>query len=484
MLNKLTTLIDFILLLYLFIIMSQIQSQEDESSKRLSSILASLTHDTNNIYISGIGGTGKSYLLSQVYDHLRERKEKAILTSTTGVSAFNIKGRTIHSWTGLILPAQIPDDVDKFLKKMCDKVALSAKYRARWKSVKYLLIDEISMLGANYIEVMDTIAKYVRKNNLPMGGIKLICSGDMLQLPPVNDDFCFKSPVWKELNFQYFVLTKAFRFTDQYWVDVLTRVRIGEMTEDDIKLFATCHEKYKEFQKNANKNCYTSINPTIVYSLRKDVENINSQSVKQLVSEEFEFEALDEYYFKEQDQVKYMCSEKQSQFLDQNTNIPRKISLKKGAQVMLTVNLDVQNGLVNGSRGVVIGFTEKDKLTGKQYPLVEFVSTSQNPDQPFTQIVTYNFEVEEDNSILKRSAIPLELAFATTTHKVQGSSLDFAQIDCGNSIFEAGQGYVALSRCRSIKGLFISAFNPKRVYPDKDALKFEKEMMSKAIKLE
>ena len=435
-------------------------------------------HEPRNIYISGIGGTGKSYLLRQIYEMLKERKEKVVLTSTTGVSAFNIKGQTIHSWSGLILPPQIPQDVDKFLKRICDKIALSVKFRARWRSIKYLLIDEISMLGANYIEVMDTVAKTIRKNNLPMGGIKIICSGDMLQLPPVNDDFCFKSPVWEELNFQYFVLTKAFRFSEQHWIDVLTRVRIGEMTEEDIKLFKECVDKYKKF---SSRGTILGVNPTIVYPLRKDVESINMNSLRALKGEELIITSIDEYYFKSSPSIKYMCNEKQSTFLDQNTNAPRKIILREGAQVMLTVNLDVKGGLVNGSRGVISNFVSH---SDNKFPSVKFFISDSGIISDDINVANYTFEVEEDEVIFTRSIVPLELAFATTTHKVQGSSLDYAQIDCGNSIFEAGQGYVALSRCRTIKGLFISSFNPKRVYPNPDAVKFEKQMNKNAIILQ
>ena len=443
------------------------QTVLNNDDPRLSQLIPFLDQ---NIYISGIGGTGKSYLLKQIYDFLKEKKRKVVLTSTTGVSAYNIQAVTTHSWSGIILPSHIPEDVNQFLKRVCDKILKSIKFRVRWKNIEYILIDEISMLGANYIEVFDTVAKHIRKNNQPFGGIKLICSGDMLQLPPVNDEFCFKSPVWDELDFVYINLQKAFRFDNQDWVDILARVRVGKMTKRDLDVFRECHEKYLKSKNDRSKTL--KINPTIIHSLRKDVESINNQELQKLNSiKTQEYSCLDEYYNKDNDMIKFSCSKQQKDLIDNELNIPQKLVLKIGAQVMLTANIDVQNGLANGSRGVIVDLDESSVT-------VKLVNDSVH------KIFHYDFAIDAEPYVLVRKMIPLDLAFSTTIHKSQGSSLDCVLIDCGQKIFEAGQAYVALSRCRSLSGLYIEGFIPSKVYPNKEALEFEEYMLKKAMKIE
>jgi ATP-dependent DNA helicase PIF1 len=456
------------------------------SLRDFSSIISSINED-NNVFISGIGGTGKSFIMKQIYDYIlsKYKPEHCVLTSTTGVSAYNIGGKTIHSWSGCVLPAKFPHDVEKFLYNYCDKIMRNHTYRKRWKNIKYIFIDEISMLGSTYLDLLDSVARYVhadKKGNvspLPFGGIKVICSGDFLQLPPVGDDYCFNSPTWKELNFKCFILEKAFRFTDTEWIECLKRVRKGALTNNDINLFNKCHQNYlnQEYLSEPGEGIQKII-PTKIYSLKKDVEEINNDELEKLKTQSQLFTSFDEVQIISDEQVgkeniKYSCDEDQQNKLDQSLNIKRQILLKVGAQVMLKVNLDTNIGLVNGSRGVVLNFVI-DPESNEVCVRVKFKNDIHT-------IKPYIFELKEDNKILTRKMIPLVLAYALTVHLSQGSTLDCCIVDCGNSIFSDNQAYVALSRVRNPEGLFLSSFNKYKIKANKEALIFDNELRKTAI---
>jgi ATP-dependent DNA helicase PIF1 len=207
------------------------------SESRLEKVL-SLIKNKENIFITGIGGTGKTYLIKQIYEQLKLNSVSnydVALTSTTGVSAYNIGGKTVHSWSGLVLPSIIPNNVDPIIQKAIRKITLKPLLYKSWKNVKYLIIDEISMLGSTYLDFLNIIAQKIRENKNPMGGIQIICSGDLLQLPPVKDDFCFESISWDQLKLKFVILNKAYRFQDQDWIDILKRSRTGDLTKQDVE---------------------------------------------------------------------------------------------------------------------------------------------------------------------------------------------------------------------------------------------------------
>jgi len=448
--------------------------------RNISSIISAID-SRQNIFISGIGGTGKSFVMKQLYDYVLSISppNSAVLTSTTGVSAFNIGGKTIHSWSGCVLPVKFPNDVDTFLKNYCDKMLRNPTYRKRWKNIKYIFIDEISMLGATYLELLDSVARYVHAdkkgniNPLPFGGIQIICSGDFLQLPPVGDDYCFSSPVWHELKFKCFILETAFRFTDTAWIECLKRVRKGALTKSDIMLFNSCYKNYidQKYLLNSEEEGAQKIIPTKIYPLKKDVEEINNGELDKLSTQSQIFNSFDEIYTQSSDSdavIKYPCDEEHQNKLDQSLNIKRKILLKIGAQVMLRVNLDTNNGLVNGSRGVVLSFIV-DPESHETCVKVKFRND-------IHVIKPYLFELKEENKVLTRKMIPLVLAYALTVHLSQGSTLDYCIVDCGNSIFSENQAYVALSRVRNPDGLYLSSFSHYKIKANIEALKFDEEV--------
>jgi ATP-dependent DNA helicase PIF1 len=401
-----------------------------------------------NIYISGVGGTGKSYLLKELHAHFTAAGKTCFLTSTTGVSAFNIGGQTVHSWCSVVMPEKIPGDIPAWLAGKARGVKSRKKPYHRILTAEILFIDEISMLGSSYLEIVDWICKTLREKSAPFGGIQIVCSGDMLQLPPVNDGMPFISDVWKDLNFSYFTLEKRHRFPDPVFADLLSRARLGELTDADALMLNARVQKPPP-------------STTVVFPRRADVDRINSRECLRLKGIEYTLPAI--------------IHEQTCTGQIRLTKIPPQISwpleptlkFKIGAEVMLLVNLDVAGGLVNGTRGIIQAINaETIKM--------------KTDDGQIVEVARANFDIEDGDREFNFQQFPLTLAWAVTIHKVQGCTLDSACVDIGMKIFTAGQAYVALSRCRTLEGLYLTERVYKhRVFAEKIAVAFEKEMSQK-----
>ena len=407
----------------------------------------------NNIYISGRAGSGKSVILKEIYKKCKETlpNDSVYITSTTGISAYNIGGRTLHSWAGVVLPSYVRDP-HKFLKSCVKRILLDFQKKKRWKNTKVLLIDEISMLGASYLELLNAIAKEIRNNNLPFGGIKIVASGDFLQLPPVNDVFCFESDVWSDLKFKNFNLQTEWRFDDPTYANILKRARVGELNKVDLDLLKS--RLVKNFKMD-------DIFPTILYPRNEDVEKINKDKLDSIPIDAVIFKSLDKVIDKE------TGVEVKSKIPDEISNefiCETMVKLKVNAQVMLIANLDVSNGLTNGSRGIV----KEIKAEGV---LVKFINGVE------VMINSYTFEIDDDDYKYTRTVIPLKLAYAISIHKSQSLTVDCILVDVGYKIFCSGQAYVALSRCRNLNSLYISSILQNKIYADETALEYEMKML-------
>ena len=430
-----------------------------------------------NIFISGVGGTGKSYILKQLYAHYKN-KRKCILTSTTGISAYNIEGVTLHSFTKIILPSKLPEDMSKWTQILIRKISKNAFFHKQYKEMELVFVDEVSMLGMNYLDVMNHVFSVVRGNDKPFGGLQFVFGGDMLQLPPVKDDYPFLSESWEQLDLQYYCLQKAYRFESQSWVDLLQRARLGALTKSDIealnsRLLANMQQEDQPGQ-TFDEDEIEKVRPIFLSSKNAEVDNINGKLLGRIKSETVIFTAVDtmekvSFLFKGTDKNKntvVFSPDIESQFI-----VDKSISLKVGAQVMLLANLDVEGGLVNGSRGIVRDISFPSNI------VVEF------DNGKLQEIAPYEFKFEQDDIFYIRFALPLRLAWAVTIHKCQGLTLAQAEIDIGQSIFCKGQSYVALSRCKSLEGTFIKSFDPYKMKPDQKALKFETAFLKHCIKL-
>lgn len=372
-----------------------------------------------NVFITGSAGVGKGYTL----DHFVQASEKIIgVTSTTGVSAINIGGVTIHSYLGL---NRGDDTIEDLLTKIRKRKYLLKRYY----DLEILIVDEISMLGRELFEKIDILFRTIRGNNVPFGGVQTVFSGDFLQLKPINDEFCFKSPIWDEVVQKTVVLTKVHRQSEERFVKALNDVRFGRPND----LFQT-----------RLPNQIGDIRPTKLFSLNRNVDLINK----------LEIEKIDESCFS----YVMKTSSNDDMYL-KNIRMEKVLILKKGAQVMLLSNINFESGLVNGSRGVVEELDETN-IT------VKFL----NGEERLIRRVERDVKVEK-RIVFRYEQFPLKLAYATTIHSTQGMTLDLLEVDLAN-VFACGQMYVALSRARNLEGLFITKLDWKKLKADEDAIRF------------
>jgi ATP-dependent DNA helicase PIF1 len=397
-----------------------------------------------NIFLTGPGGSGKSFMIKKLIID-GDIKSSIDLTSTTGVSAVNIGGRTVHSFSGIGVV-----HYDSTIEEIVKKVKRSSKGEAVKRIIEcsILVIDEVSMLSAFYFETLDKVFQVIRNTEEPFGGIQVIMTGDFLQIPPVNGEFCFNSETWKNLKLHTMYLTQLYRFTDQKYSEMLGRIREAKHTaEDNVELF-------KRFfaYKNTDLDCL-KIQPTYLYSKKVDVSEKNNEELEKNLNVLVKVEANDNYNDKKELDILELLA-------------PKYLYLKKGAQVMLTVNESINDKLCNGSRGVILDCNQNEIE-------VEFLDGKQ------IKFPKHAFEHKEGDKLIScRFQFPFILAFALTCHKIQGATLDCAIIDIGHTIFEASQAYVALSRVKSLDGLFIKAYRPSSIFANEDALNFYNSLSS------
>jgi ATP-dependent DNA helicase PIF1 len=399
-----------------------------------------------SIFITGPGGTGKSYLIQALYNLIPERTGKHVsVTAMTGCAALLLGryAKTLHSWAGVGLGRGSA-------AQLATQIRRSNAARKRWIGTDILVIDEVSMMTSDFLEKLNEVGQIIRRDTRPMGGLQIVFVGDFYQLPPVvktGEDgkreipFVFESPVWKEIVGQRISLTKIVRQADPVFQAVLNETRIGEVSQKSLEILRS--RKVLDWQKE-------TIRPTLLYSRRYEVDEVNEKNLKALKGEkkiynaETVFAPLDSFIgiTKEHPDVKRAIEK-----LDKDAPYNAELILAVGAQVMLLTNLKHHEGLVNGSRGVVVGFD------GMGIPLVQFRHGHPEP------ISAASWESEEMEG-LSRKQIPLRLAYAITIHKAQGATLDSALIDIGSNTFEYGQAYVALSRVKSLDSLYIWDVEP------------------------
>lgn len=412
--------------------------------------------ETNsNVCILGPGGTGKTYFLQTLANKLKQKNVLFGLTATTGIAACNlscenISASTLHSWAGIGIGNE---SVEKYVAKVMSKKQLQKK----WQTTEILIIDEVSMLGQKLFDKLSQIAQTLRQNDSYFGGIRLILCGDFYQLPPVNDNWIFESPNFDQ-NFKFLFFTEPKRYSDLQHFEMLNEIRKGICNSKVFRLLKSRQKVYDVYtQMYSNCKSKDLIRPTILYSRKADVENYNLTELEKLDSPDFYFSANDTFTG-----VNQMSFETQM-----NTSIPETLRFRIGAQVMLKANLDIENGLCNGSRGVILNIVQESDF---ECITVKFVNG-------ITETITrYTWVLENKTSKFTRTQFPLILAYALTIHKCQGCTLDFVVCDLGYSVFENGQAYVALSRVRSIQGLFLSSFVRESIFADPKVKNFMEKL--------
>jgi len=428
----------------------------------------------HNLFITGPGGTGKTKLIQHLIDYAKQNNKKFQVCALTGCASvlLNCGARTIHSWSGIRV-ARGPKD------QIIASITRNRKTVRNWKSIKILIVDEVSMMSQKMFEILDELGKIIRNSSAPFGGIQVVFTGDFFQLPPVGTDgevetakFCFETPLWKTVfkDANHIQLTTIFRQKDPVYIEILSQIRKGKLDEKNIQIL----QKYVKRKYDTLVN--EGIIPTKLFPIRYKADCVNTTMFDKIDEDEYHFEYSLKTDCKTQlDTGKALSMEQlikcgkmtqtereyETERLLRDTPCSPLLKLKKGASVICTVNIDMDNSICNGSQGIIIDIIDK----GTTIIIVKFVNG-------VTKQVSPHYWQSEDFPSIAIGQYPLSLAWALTIHKIQGATLSMAEIDIGLSVFEYGQTYVALSRIQSLDGLYLSAFQPERIRANPTVIEF------------
>ncbi|WP_314884334.1 AAA family ATPase [Psychrobacter immobilis] len=430
-----------------------------------------------NVFLTGSAGSGKTYTLNQYIDYLRARRVPVAVTASTGIAATHMNGTTIHSWSGIGIKDELSDR---------DLTTLSRKQflADRLKDTAVLVIDEISMLHAKQLNLVSQVLKHVRKNDKAFGGIQVVVAGDFFQLPPIGskgetnrEKFAFMSEAWLDAKFHICYLSEQHRQVSEAanggldLDDILNQIRRQEVTFESIAALEAT------FDQNVD------IKRTRLYTHNLNVNSINDKELAALDGEMMRFEATS------------TGDSKLVETLKKTVRTQDDLVLKVGAKVMFIKN-NTELGVSNGTMGELIGFaavkiddskdssndlieddddsaeSETDKnVKGKSKKAIKEKPKAKKPTTQKMPVVRLNsgrevvaepeewiIEDETGDVLASYEQVPLCLAWAITIHKSQGMTLDAAEIDLSRT-FELGQGYVALSRLKSLAGLQLLGMN-------------------------
>jgi ATP-dependent DNA helicase PIF1 len=370
----------------------------------------------HNVYLTGAAGSGKTYVLNQYIKYLRQNNIVVGVTASTGIAATHMNGMTLHSWAGLGIGDTI--DIERILTK--------STIKKRMAETRVLIIDEVSMLDGHVLDAVDAITRAFKDSTKPFGGLQVVLSGDLFQLPPVTKSgepfYVFNSEAWKSMSLKICYLEEQHRQDDSNLLSILNAIRSNSVDE-------THFEELSERMKPAPD----SQEVIKLYTHNAHVDDINITELNKLKTEAKTYN---------------MTSRGRENAVESLINrclAPEQLVLKIGSEVMFVANNPAKQ-FYNGTLGKVVKF----KSDGR--PIIE-------TRQGLITVDEHTWKTEDgDKTIAEITQLPLRLAWAITIHKSQGMSLDAAEIDLSKS-FEPGMGYVALSRVRSIEGLYIKGIN-------------------------
>lgn len=407
----------------------------NDDQERVLNILA---NSTENVFLTGDAGTGKSFVLDVFLSRLRNLsgnsfKDKFPVLASTGAAAVLIGGRTFHSFFGLGLMKGTDKDIVLESCKRKDVIK-------RLLSAEILFIDEISMLDGRTLSIAEEIAMRCRVSEKPWGGLRIVCSGDFFQLPPISrvkgrPDWAFLSEVWKTSNFVNLILKQVVRTKEKALSDVLNYIRVGEYNR----------YVYDFLHRNIIKNVET-YDGTRIFPFRKDVSQLNLERLSKLESKEKIYNSH------------YVGDERYEDSVYSSLPIDRTLHLKENAIVMIRKNS--KDGLfVNGTTGKICGMSDS-------------VIDIETPNR-IISLTEHEFEYQNGSGRVVASvfAFPLSLAWASTIHKIQGATLDSVCCNlCG--VWESGQTYVAVSRVRDEAGFSVESWSDNCIKADTRVLDF------------
>lgn len=413
-----------------------------------------------NILIMGSGGTGKSKMIEEIEYETRRGIKNIVVTATTGISAYNINGLTIYSYMGIGTGEKETDVLIRNIKKKNHIVE-------RLRMLDILVIDEISMMSASIFEKIEEILKTIRRIRKPFGGVQVVLLGDLLQLLPIFNNITKRKVEDEEEDTRLIVeserfrecfrerntirLEKNFRQSDIILLGILERIRVGKQEENDIKKLKERLIVNLEIGKDELKDA------VYLVSSNRQANEINTKKMEKINEKEIKYIANFED-IKKDDESNEIRNDMERQFKQKGTN---EIILKKGARVMLTKNIDTEIGLVNGATGTII------ELKGR-YPIIKF----DNGEKRQIEETTWDIEDKRNGDVIVTAKqIPLILCWAITIHKSQSLTLEKAVMDLRDCFCEH-QVYVALSRVRSLSGLYLVGLNEKKIKVNEKIIRY------------
>lgn len=379
----------------------------------------------HNVFLTGAPGTGKTYVLNQYIDYLESHDIPVAVTASTGIAATHIGGMTIHSWSGIGIRERLSEwDIEAMLEK---------KYLwDRFQTTKVLIIDEVSMLASGMLDSLDMLARSMRNNPAPFGGMQVVLVGDFFQLPPVGNDsvsYSFFASAWREAQMHICYLEKSYRQDDGPLLTVLSHIRTCQVSTETRNVLAQCTDIQ-----------ITHVEPTKLYTHNADVDAINDEKLAELEEDE------EVFVMRTKGQKKYV------ETLTKSVLAPEILKLKVGASVMFVKN-NPELGYMNGTLGRVTSLDD------------DVIVETAEGNKIVVEAETWSMTNDDGRVLAEAVQLPLRLAWAITVHKSQGMTLDAAEIDL-SKCFVPGQGYVALSRVRTIQGLKVVGYNDQALAVD------------------
>lgn len=415
-----------------------------------------------NVFLTGPAGSGKTYVLNSYIQYLQERGVEVAITASTGIAATHLGGMTIHAWSGIGIK-------DSLSARDLDYLEQQQYLWKRFDKVKVLIIDEVSMLKNSTLDMVERVCRTFKRNEKPFGGLQIILSGDFFQLPPVEryspkahmeqvslypesgedimyeeedqvkTPFVFTAKSWKDADFHICYLKEQHRQDDRTLLRMLTEIRSGEVSDDTRELLME-----KIVQKDIEEI-------TKLFTHNIDVDRYNLEQLEKLDTEEQIYEMTHRGKASGVEALKRGCLS------------PEELWVKIGALVMFVKNNPIA-GYVNGTVGEVIGFNPDG------FPVVRTKEGKEHVALPQPWAIE-----DQGNVVAEIFQVPLRLAWAVTVHKSQGMTLDSALIDLSQA-FVPGQGYVALSRVRSLDGLYLKGINQRALEVHPGVLTFDQKL--------
>ena len=368
--------------------------------------------DGHSILLTGSAGTGKSYTIKYIIEYLNNANKKYAITASTGTAAVIIGGQTLHSFLGLGLGTGS-------VKEILNNILKNKKKYESILNFDVLIIDEISMIDKELFEKISIILSIIKSNDKFFGNIQLILVGDFCQLAPVKGKYCFLADIWNKMNIKIVLLEKLIRHNeDLLFQQMLKILRKGKCTDNIIKVL----------NKLKDTKFENGIIPTKLYPINVNVDKINNIEIEKLKAEG--------NISKTYRAVTSCDKEKEGEKFT--------IELTLNAQIIVIRNINVEDSLVNGTRGII-------KHLGEDFVIINDVKGNIHKIKYFTD--TFNNVISSKSSYIIH--MPIRICYALSIHKSQGMTIDALELDLGSNIFTCGQSYTALSRAKKLSSIKI-----------------------------